>query len=73
MQVVCVIGLEFESVLHVLHFRYVLVLNMLEVVTMCYNMGVVTPAARYLSCIYTQFSASSECSANYINVDSFYM
>ena len=34
-QVVCVILLERKSVLHVLHVRYVLVIKMLQVVSMC--------------------------------------
>ena len=34
-QVVCVISLDFNSVLHVLHVRYVLVNKMLQVVLIC--------------------------------------
>ena len=34
-QVVCVIVLECKSVLYVLHFRYVLVSKMLQVVSIC--------------------------------------
>ena len=47
-QVVCVIVLECKSVLHVLHVRYVLVSKMLQVVSICLHMGVVTPAILYL-------------------------
>ena len=34
-QVVCVIGLECKSGLHVLHVRYMLVIKMLQVVSIC--------------------------------------
>ena len=34
-QVVCVIVLELKSVLHLLHFRYMLVTKMLQVVLIC--------------------------------------
>ena len=34
-QVVCVIVLECESVLYLLHVRYVLVIKMLQVVSIC--------------------------------------
>ena len=47
-QVVCVIVSERKSVLHVLHVRYVLVIKTVQVVSMCYHMGVVTPAILYL-------------------------
>ena len=47
-QVVCVIVLECKSILHVLHVRYVLVSKMLQVVSICLHMGVVTPAILYL-------------------------
>ena len=43
-QVLCVIGLECKSILHVFHVRYVLVIKMLQVVSMCQHMGVVTLA-----------------------------
>ena len=55
-QVVCVILLECKSVLHVLHVRYVLVIEMLQVFPMCWHMGVVTPAILYLYCIYLFFT-----------------
>ena len=48
LQVVCVLGLEFTFVLNVLHVRYVLVSKMLQVVSICLHMGVVTPAILYL-------------------------
>ena len=47
-QVVCVIGLEFKSVLYLLHVRYVLIIKFLQVVFMCEHMVVVTPAILYL-------------------------
>ena len=47
-QVVCVIVLECKSVLHEFHVRYVLEIKMLQVVSMCYHMGVVIPAIPYL-------------------------
>ena len=47
-QVVCVIVLECKSILHVLHVRYVLVSKMLQVVSICLHMDVVTPAILYL-------------------------
>ena len=45
---VCVIVLECKSVLYVLHVRYVLVSKMLQVVLICYHMGVATPVILYL-------------------------
>ena len=45
---VCVIVSECKSVLHVLHVRYVLAIKMLQVVSMCYHMGVLTPVILYL-------------------------
>ena len=34
-QVVCVIGLEFKSILNILHVRYLLVIKWLQVVLIC--------------------------------------
>ena len=56
LQVVCVILLEYKSVVHVLHVRYVLVIKILQVVLMRSHMGVVTPAILYISYIYLYFS-----------------
>ena len=47
-QVVCVIVLERKSVLHVLHVRYVLASKILQLVSICYHMGVVRPVIMYL-------------------------
>ena len=47
-QVVCVIVLECKYVFHALHVRYVLVIQILHMVPVCYHMGVVTPAILYL-------------------------
>ena len=47
-KVVCVIGLECKSILNLLHFRYVLTIKMLQLVSMCEHMGVVTPKILYL-------------------------
>ena len=38
-QVVCVIVLECKSIFHLLHVRYVLVIKMLQVISICYQMG----------------------------------
>ena len=48
LQVVCVFVLECNYVLHMLHVRYVLVIKMLKLVSICLHMGVVTPVILYL-------------------------
>ena len=48
MQVVCVIVLECKYVFHLLHVRYVLVIKMFQVVSICEHMGVVSPEILYI-------------------------
>ena len=55
MYVVCVIWLECKYGLHVLHVSYLLVIKLLQVVSMCYHIIVVTPV---ILCLTAQFQYS---------------
>ena len=57
--VVCVIMLEWKSVLNVLHVRYVLSIKVLQLVSMRLQMGMETTAILYLSYIYLFFQTAS--------------